>query len=333
MTFNYSNYNTKKQRKRGVTMAFDSKKDYWWMALHENFFDMEELAYIEDEMPNGNLYILFFLKLCLMSLKNRGLIGRVVADMFLPYSEVTLAKETKLEAKEIKNALTVLSRAKLIEITEGVIYIPMVDSMVGTKKAGHRKIESEKRQARRLSAIQAQIQLLNSGKTGQMSGHLSGHLSGQQSDTTKNLKLKTENSKTDTSKDVSINTTTVVEAAVVPEEPVDNSDLLAKIEKLKTSGIRTSVEYLASIYSDAELDSYIAWAQAAAKKSNYADFLYKALEGCWQPPQEYQPKITCPRCNGKQLENYSLADGIETTGLCSLCKGKGFVRKENKNEN
>ena len=305
-------------------MAFDTNKDYWWMALHENFFETEELAYIEDEMPNGNIYILFFLKLCLMSLKNRGLIGRVVADMFLPYSEVTLAKETKLEAKEIKNALTVLSRAKLIEITEGVIYIPMVDSMVGTKKAGYRKIESEKRQTRRLNAIQAQIQLLNSGKTGQMSGQMSGHLSDTTYNSTK-LKLTT-----DTSKDVSIDTTTTAsKVAVVPEEPaVDNSDLLAKIEKLKTSGIRTSVEYLASIYSDAELDCYIAWAKAAAKKSNYADFLYKALEGCWQPPQEYQPKITCPRCNGKQIENYTLPDGIETTGVCSLCKGKGFVRKE-----
>ncbi len=150
------------------------------------------------------------------------------------------------------------------------------------------------------------------------------------SDITENLtKLTTDT--TDTSLDVSIDTTTTV--AKVAVVPVDNSDLLAKTKKLKANGIRTNAEFLAGQYSDAELDCYIAWAQAAAKKSNYADFLYKALEGCWQPPQEYQPKITCPRCNGKQLENYSLADGIETTGLCSLCKGKGFVRKENKNEN
>lgn len=302
-------------------MAFDANKDYWWMALHENFFDMEELAYIEDEMPNGSIYILFFVKLCLMSLKNKGLIGRVVADMFLPYSEVTLAKETKLEAKEIKNALTVLSRAKLIEITEGVIYIPMVDSMVGTKKAGYRKIESEKRQTRRLNAIQAQIQLLNSRKTRQ----LSGQLSGQMSDTTESLTKLT----TDTSLDVFIDTTTVAKVAVVP---VDNSDLLAKTKKLKAHGIRTNAEFLAGQYSDTELDCYIAWAQAAAKKSNYADFLFKALEGRWQLPPEYIPKITCPKCQGRQLEDYTLPDGIETTGLCSLCKGKGFIRKETQNE-
>lgn len=312
-------------------MAFDPRKDYWWMALPENFFETEELAYIEDEMPNGSIYILFFIKLCLMSLKNKGLIGRVVADMFFPYSEVALAKETKLEAKEIKNALSVLSRAKLIEITEGIIYIPLVDSMVGTKKAGYRKIESEKRQARRLNAIQAQIQSLNSGKPGQ----LSGQSSGQMSDTTKNLKLKTKNSKTDISEDIlDSTTTTVVEAAVVAEAPVDNFALNVKIEKLKANGLRTSIELLASQYTEAELDSYIAWAKSAAKKSNYADFLFKALMGGWQPPHEFQNFQICPACKGTKYENYYV-EGIDepVKGTCSQCKGKGFIRKEQSNAN
>lgn len=306
-------------------MAFDSNKDYWWMAIHENFFETEELAYIEDEIPNGSLYILFFLKLCLMSLKNKGLIGRVVADMFLPYSEVTLANETKLDAKEVKNALSVLSKAKLIEITQGIIYIPMVDSMVGTRKAGYRKIESEKRQARRLNTIQTQIQSLNSGKTGQMSGQMSGHLS----DTT-TKKLTTKKLTTNTSLDVSLDTTTTTaEVAAVAEAPVDNFNLSAKLEKLKANGIRTSVDYLARQYSDAELDSYIAWAKAEAKKANYADFLYKALMGSWQPPEEFQNKVPCPNCQGTKYENYSI-EGIDepVKGTCSLCKGKGFIRKE-----
>lgn len=306
-------------------MAFDSNKDYWWMSLHENFFDIEELAYIEDEIPNGSLYILFFLKLCLMSLKNRGLIGRVVADMFLPYSEVALAKETRLEAKEIKNALSVLSKAKLIEITEGIIYIPLVDSMVGTRKAGYKKIESEKRQNRRNKAIETQLQLICSGDPGQTSGHLSGQMSG----TTKNLKLKTKNSKTDISSDISDSTTTVVEAAVVAEAPEDNSNLFAKIAKLKANGLRTSIELLASQYTEAELDTYIVWAKAAAKKSNHSDFLYKALSNGWQPPEKFQNKVPCPNCQGTKYENYSI-EGIDepVKGTCSLCKGKGFIRKE-----
>lgn len=127
-------------------------------------------------------------------------------------------------------------------------------------------------------------------------------------------------------------TTTVAEVAVVLEaKTVNNSNLQQKSKKLEDVGIRTNVELLASRYSDAELDSYIAWAKATAK-TDFAGFLYRALVDGWELPQKYVPKITCPRCNGTQLENYTLADGIETTGLCSLCKGKGFIRKETQNE-
>lgn len=296
-------------------MAFDPKKDYWWMSLPEDFFDFEELAYLEDEVSNGSLYALLFVKLCLMSLKNKGMVGRVVADMFLPYSVAKLAAVSKMDVKDIKMALPVLKRLNLIVINEGIIYIPLVDSMVGEKKAGFRKIESEKRQIRRLSAVQAKLEAI------------SGQLSGQLSDTTDNLKLKTDNLKL---LDVtSNNTTTVVAAAEIAEKPVDNSALADKIRKLEANGIRTSVEFLAAKYAESEIDAYIRYAKNKSKKENYADLLFYALNKQIDIDPKYFVQQECPQCRGTKYEYY-VVDGITepVKGVCSHCKGKGYVNNQ-----
>ena len=47
---------------------------YYWLQLREEFFESDEIDWLE-EQPNGPAQVLFYLKLCLKSLKTNGLLA------------------------------------------------------------------------------------------------------------------------------------------------------------------------------------------------------------------------------------------------------------------
>ena len=49
----------------------EETKRYYWMRLRADFFEDDAIDWLEDQ-ENGSLYTLFYLKLCLKSLKNEG---------------------------------------------------------------------------------------------------------------------------------------------------------------------------------------------------------------------------------------------------------------------
>lgn len=282
-------------------MATNDKKRYWYIQVWQVFFDDPVITKLK-RMPGGKEALLAYLEILVLAGPTNGILTWDAARHSSLSEQLSLSlRETTPE--EVEAALIYFSNNGYIrEFSEHQFELLQAEEM--TKSLTGAAIRQQKLRATKVQATEQATM----------------------SPITNTKKLINNN------KDINLTTTTEV-AAVVAEAPVNNFDITAKISKLKDNGIRTSHELLASRYTDAELDSYIAWAKVEAKKSNYADFLYRALIDGWTLPQKYEPKITCPRCNGTQLENYSLADGIETTGLCSLCKGKGFVRKENKNEN
>lgn len=68
-------------------------KKYYWLKLKEDFFEEDAISWIE-EQENGKDYCLFYLKLCLKSLKTNGLLIRNVGSMLVPYDVKTLARLT-----------------------------------------------------------------------------------------------------------------------------------------------------------------------------------------------------------------------------------------------
>lgn len=110
-----------------------SQKKYYWLKLKEDFFDDDTIEWIEDQ-PNGSTYALFYLKLCLKSLKTNGVLIRNVGDMLIPYDAKKLAEITRTDTDTVKVAMDLFQKIGLIQILEnGEIFISQLENMVGSE--------------------------------------------------------------------------------------------------------------------------------------------------------------------------------------------------------
>lgn len=108
-------------------------KRYYWLKLKEDFFEDDTIAWIE-EQERGKDYVLFYLKLCLKSIKNDGRLIRTVGDMLIPYSIKKLAEITRTDLDTAMVAIQLFQKAGLVELVEGdEIYLPKLEDMVGSE--------------------------------------------------------------------------------------------------------------------------------------------------------------------------------------------------------
>ena len=124
-----------------------SNKKYYWLKLKEDFFEEDAISWIE-EQEKGKEYCLFYLKLCLKSLKTNGLLIRNVGSMLVPYDAKTLAKVTSTDIDTVKVAMDIFTKIGLVQILEnGEIFISQLQSMVGseTKWAEKKRLQRQKR--------------------------------------------------------------------------------------------------------------------------------------------------------------------------------------------
>jgi predicted phage replisome organizer len=124
-------------------------KKYYWLKLKEDFFEEDEISWIE-EQENGKDYVLFYLKLCLKSIKTGGVLIRKVGDMYIPYDTKKLAQITNTPIDTVMAAMQILQAVKLVEILDnGEIYLRSMQQMIGseTSKAElMRKSRAKKKQ-------------------------------------------------------------------------------------------------------------------------------------------------------------------------------------------
>ncbi len=122
-------------------------KKYYWMKLREDFFDDDAIEWLE-EQPKGKEYALFYLKLCLKSLKTNGLLIRTVGTILVPYDTKKLADITKTDYDTAIVAMELLKNIGLVEIMEsGEIFLPRMEEMIGSetdKAILMRKIRAQK---------------------------------------------------------------------------------------------------------------------------------------------------------------------------------------------
>ena len=109
---------------------------FYWLQLKEDFFDEDAIEWLEDQ-PNGKEYCLFYLKLCLKSLKTNGILIRKVGDILIPYDYVKLAEITKTKQDTVLVAMELLIKIGLIKILEnGELYLTQVEEMIGSRSKG-----------------------------------------------------------------------------------------------------------------------------------------------------------------------------------------------------
>lgn len=121
---------------------------YYWLKLKEDFFQTETIEWLE-EQNNGKEYVLFYLKLCLKSLKRNGALIRQVGDVLIPYDLAKIAEITRTNIDTAKVALDALSRIGLIEMQEnGQLFMCCLDELVGSESATKEAVKKRKYRAK-----------------------------------------------------------------------------------------------------------------------------------------------------------------------------------------
>ena len=111
---------------------YDATK-FYWLQLKEDFFDEDAIDWLE-EQPNGKEYSLFYLKLCLKSLRTNGVLIRRVGNMLVPYDHVKLGELTKTNPDTVMVAMNLLINIGLVQKLEnGELYITQVENMIGSQ--------------------------------------------------------------------------------------------------------------------------------------------------------------------------------------------------------
>ena len=111
---------------------YDTTK-FYWLQLREDFFDEDAIDWLE-EQPNGKEYSLFYLKLCLKSLRTNGVLIRRVGNMLVPYDHVKLGELTKTPSDTVMVAMQLLLKIGLVKTLEnGELYITQVENMIGSQ--------------------------------------------------------------------------------------------------------------------------------------------------------------------------------------------------------
>ncbi len=105
-------------------------KKYYWLKLKSDFFKRHDIRIIED-MPNGEKYVLFYLKLLTESISHEGALR---FNDTIPYSPKMLSTITNTDVDVVKTAINILQELKLVEIfDDGTYYMEEVQKMIGTE--------------------------------------------------------------------------------------------------------------------------------------------------------------------------------------------------------
>ncbi len=114
-------------------MAKYDETKFYWLQLKEDFFEEDAIEWLE-EQPNGKEYCLFYLKLCLKSLKDNGILIRKVGELLIPYDNKKLADMTNTNFDTVVIAMKLLTEIGLIKVLEnGQLYITQVENMIGSQ--------------------------------------------------------------------------------------------------------------------------------------------------------------------------------------------------------
>lgn len=105
-------------------------KRFYWLKLHHDFFNRDEIRIIES-LPNGKDYIIFYLKLMLKSINDNG---KLLFKDTIPYTPEMLASITNTSIDTIRVAIDTFVKLGLISMLDnGALYMQEVQKLVGSE--------------------------------------------------------------------------------------------------------------------------------------------------------------------------------------------------------
>lgn len=138
-------------------MAKYNDTKFFWLQLKEDFFEEDAISWLEEQV-NGKEYSLFYLKLCLKSLKTNGMLIRTVGEILVPYDNEKLAEITNTDVDTVIVAMTLLQKIGLVKIlSNGEIYLSKIIHMIGSQSVGAFKKQQQRILSDNLSLIQKNI--------------------------------------------------------------------------------------------------------------------------------------------------------------------------------
>lgn len=109
------------------------------MKINKDFFDDDTMKYLE-EQEHGKDFIILYLKLCLKSLEDEGLLIRYVGTKLIPYDVPAIAKMTNTAIDIVETAMKIFEEIELIEKKEtGELFMSQIQEMIGTDTYEARK--------------------------------------------------------------------------------------------------------------------------------------------------------------------------------------------------
>lgn len=105
-------------------------KKYYWVKLDKDFFKRHDIKIIE-AMPNGDKYIILYLKLILES-TNHG--GRLRFSETIPYNEDMIATVTNTDIDVVRSALKLFTELGFMEVYDDMtLFFHETNKMVGVE--------------------------------------------------------------------------------------------------------------------------------------------------------------------------------------------------------
>ena len=228
---------------------YEKDRKFYWLQLKEDFFEEGAIDWLE-EQENGVEYSHFYLKLCLKSLRNDGILIRKVGNVLIPYDTKKLSEITKTKIDTVIVAMELLQKIGLVKVLEsGEIYLTQVENMIGSKSIGAFK----KQQQRQLKKENENSNLLPSTSGGQMSAKCPPEIE---------IELEIENRDRNKDRDKKEELENLLSSSIVVP---DTMNLLNLYEKLGFGTINevtaSDIEMLSDEYSNK-------WVEDAMKEAN-----------------------------------------------------------------
>ena len=111
-------------------------KKYFWLKLQRDFFKRHDIQIIEG-MPNGEKYLIFYLKLLCESVDHDGSLR--FSDE-IPYDEGMLSIITHMDIDIVRAAVKLFTNLKMMEIMDdGTFFMNQIEKMTGSETSWARK--------------------------------------------------------------------------------------------------------------------------------------------------------------------------------------------------
>jgi predicted phage replisome organizer len=105
-------------------------KRYYWLKLKRDFFKRHDITVIES-MPNGEKYLLFYLKLLLESVDHDGALR--FSDT-VPYNDTMLSAITRTDIDTVRGAVKLFESLEMMDLLDdGTLYMKQVEAMTGAE--------------------------------------------------------------------------------------------------------------------------------------------------------------------------------------------------------